>query len=59
MYLNYSMCSLTHLEELDLSWNVELTTLPDRVGDLKSLRKLNVGRCNIFQLPDRLVIHYC
>ena len=49
----YSVCSLAQLEELDLSWNEELTTLPDRVGDLKSLRKLNVSRCNITKLPDR------
>ena len=50
----YSICSLTQLEELNLSENRELTTLPDRVGDLKSLRKLNVSSCsNITQLPDR------
>ena len=49
----YSICSLTQLEELDLSYNEELTTLPDRVGNLKSLRKLNVSYCNITQLPDR------
>ena len=53
MYLNFSICSLTQLEELDLSWNTGLTTLPDRVGDLKSLEKLDVSRCNITQLPDR------
>ena len=59
MCLNYSICSLTQLEELGLWNNKKLTTLPDRVGDLKSLKKLNVSRCNITQLPDRLVIHYC
>ena len=53
MYLNYSICSLTQLEELDLWGNEELTTLPDRVGDLKSLKKLSVSSCNIAQLPDR------
>ena len=53
MYLNYSICSLTQLEELDLWGNEELTTLPDRVGDLKSLRELNVSGCKITQLPDR------
>ena len=53
MYLNYSVCSLTQLEELDLWNNKELTTLPERVGDLKSLRKLDVTWCNITQLPDR------
>ena len=51
----YSVCSLTQLEELNLSWNRKLITLPDRVGDLKSLRKLNVSGCSITQLPDRLV----
>ena len=49
----YSVCSLTQLEELDLSWNEELTTLPDRVGDLKSLRELDLSNCNLAQLPDR------
>ena len=49
----YSVCSLTQLEELDLSENEELTTLPDRVGDLKSLKKLNVSYCNITQIRDR------
>ena len=53
MYLNYSVCSLTQLEDLKLSWNKKLTTLPDRVGDLKSLKKLNGSNCNITQLPDR------
>ena len=53
MYLNYSVWSLTHLEELSLWGNEELTTLPDRVGDLKSLKKLDVRVCNITQLPDR------
>ena len=53
----YSICSLTQLEELELSWNTELTTLLDRVGGLKSLRKLNVIYCNITQLPDRWVGH--
>ena len=48
----YSVCSLTQLEELNLWGNKELTTLPDRVGDLKSLKKLNVSGCNITQLPD-------
>ena len=49
----YSVCSLTQLEELNLRYNKKLTTLPDRVGDLKSLRELNVGICNITQLPER------
>ena len=49
----YSVCSLTQLEELNLSWNRTLTSLPDRVGDLKSLRELDVSWCNITQLPDR------
>ena len=49
----YSVCSLTQLEELNLLENEKLTTLPDRVGDLKSLRELNVSYCNITQLPDR------
>mgnify|MGYP001796272272 CR=1 FL=1 len=59
MYFNYSICSLTHLEVLDLSENNKLTTLPDRIGDMKSLRKLDVSKCNITQLPDRLVIYCC
>ena len=49
----YSVCSLTQLEELHLSLNKELTTLPDRVGDLKSLKKLNVSFCKITQLLAR------
>ena len=53
MYLNYSICSLTQLEELDLWGNEELTTLPDRVGDLKSLKEFDVSFSNITQLPDR------
>ena len=53
MYLNYSVCSLTQLEELNLWGNNKLTTLPDRIGDLKSLKKLIVSECNITQIPDR------
>ena len=51
----YSVCSLTQLEELELRSNKQLPTLPDRIGDLKSLRNLSVSYCNITQLPDRLV----
>ena len=53
MYLNYSVCSLTQLEDLELSWNKKLTTLSDRIGDLKSLKKLNGSMCNITQIPDK------
>ena len=51
----YSICALTQLEELELWNNTELTTLPDRIGDLKSLRELNVSYCNITHIRDRLV----
>ena len=63
MYLNYSVCSLTQLEALDLAHNRNLTTLSDRVRDLKSLMKLDVSYCNITQLPDGWVndlsSHHC
>ena len=53
MYLNYSICSLTQLKELNLSFN-NLSTLPDGVGDLKSLKKLDISHCySLTQLPDR------
>ena len=48
----YSMRSLTQLQELHASGN-ELDTLPEWVGSLSTLRKLDVSWSGFSCLPDR------
>ena len=54
-YLYFSIVSLTNLEELIVSKNKELNRLPDSVDKIESLRKLEVSRCNLTELPTRYV----
>ncbi|XP_052136229.1 putative disease resistance protein RGA1 [Oryza glaberrima] len=47
-----SVCSLSNLEELDLSDNYSIETLPESIGDLRKLHTLNLRRCySLSQLP--------
>ena len=52
---DYSITSLTSLEKLDVICSKNLSRLPDDIGELKSLRKLNVSLCSLESLPDRYV----
>jgi len=45
--------TLTHLEELDLSW-VNLKELPENFGDLNKLQKLNLSQNALSSLPESL-----
>ncbi|XP_006663295.1 disease resistance protein RGA2-like [Oryza brachyantha] len=47
-----SLSSLTNLEELDLSDNLSIKTLPESIGDLENLHTLNLSSCDgLCQLP--------
>uniref|UniRef100_A0A0E0MDT0 Uncharacterized protein n=1 Tax=Oryza punctata TaxID=4537 RepID=A0A0E0MDT0_ORYPU len=47
-----SVCSLSNLEELDLSHNYCIRTLPESIGDLRKLHTLTLRRCPfLYQLP--------
>ena len=48
------MRSLTSIEEMDISFN-ELESLPDCIGGLTSLKKLDVSQCGLTHLPNRYV----
>ena len=57
---DYSITSLTCLEELDVSDNCSLSRLPDGIGVLKNLKRLHLGGCAFTALPDRYVVApYC
>ena len=47
-----SVRSLTQLKELDVSGNYSLQTLPDWLGDITSLKVLDIRRCNMTTIPD-------
>lgn len=49
----FSIGELTDLEMLDLSFNPDLTTLPDSIGNIKSLRELGLANCRFMKLPER------
>ena len=53
---DYSITSLTCLEELDVSDNNDLSRLPDGIRGLKNLKILYLGGCAFTALPDRYVI---
>ena len=61
MNLIYSITSLICLEELDVSHNYNsLSRLPDVIGELKNLKRLNLAGSAFTALPDRYVVaHYC
>ena len=46
-----SVRSLTQLEELDVSYSWVLT-LPDWLGDITSLKVLNIRDCDMTTIPD-------
>jgi Leucine-rich repeat (LRR) protein len=47
--------TLTNLEHLDLSYNDELTNLPESVGNLKKLHTLNLSNCYwLKSVPDSI-----
>lgn len=50
-YLDVSICSLGHLETLNLKDN-SLETLPERFGDLKALVSLDLSQNHLNHLPD-------
>ena len=41
------------MKELDLSDN-QLTSLPERIGDLAQLKKLDLGNNQLTSLPERI-----
>uniref|UniRef100_A0A0E0IZJ3 Uncharacterized protein n=1 Tax=Oryza nivara TaxID=4536 RepID=A0A0E0IZJ3_ORYNI len=50
------VCSLSNLEELDLSYNECITTLPESIGDLRKLHTLILRGCyHLSQLPKVLL----
>lgn len=57
LFVYYSIWPLTALEELDLSDTKSLHKLPDSIGVMKSLKKLDVSNCDLPELPERCVIY--
>ena len=55
---DYSITSLTCLEELIVSGN-PLSRLPDGIGGLKNLKRLDLVNWRFTALPDRYVIAPC
>ena len=53
MYFYYSLKSCP-VEDLNLSDN-DLCRIPDWISDLKSIRKLNISKNKITELPERYV----
>ena len=49
---------MTALEELKLTDNEKPIRLPDWIGDMKSLKKLDVSGCRLTELPERYVCMY-
>jgi Leucine-rich repeat (LRR) protein len=49
------MRTLTSIEGVSISWNRNLKSLPDWIGDLTSLKKLYASECGLTHLPDRYV----
>jgi len=54
--LYYSLCQLTQLEKLIIAGN-PLNTVPEVVSSLTSLKELNMGGCELSDLPERFVCH--
>jgi Leucine-rich repeat (LRR) protein len=47
------ICTLTNLEHLDLSRNVQLVSFPERIGSLRKLRRLDLSGCSkLVTLPE-------
>ena len=54
----YRSQSLSQLKVLDLSYNEDLKKVPSLVGEIKTLKELNLRRCGLDDLPQRLVQVY-
>ena len=57
LHIYYSIGSLTALEELNVSRNKNLHTLPDSIGMMRSLKILSVNSCDLSALPEMWVIY--
>ena len=53
VYLYFSICSLTALAELYIGGNQKLQTLPDDIGMMSTLTKLEASDCDLSHIPDR------
>ena len=51
----YSLCSLKHLQVLDLSYNDFSDGLPSVVGEITTLNTLNLSGCKLKDIPQRYV----
>ena len=51
-----SLANLIHLEQLDLSHNPLLETLPGQLGTMKSLKKVSLRRCPSLKTPPSEVV---
>ena len=51
----YSILSLRNLEQLDVKGSSRMKRLPQELGNLQSLKQLNVSKCDLKALPDRWV----